>query len=266
MNQNLLGFRRCTKKVLQSFAAMTILFSPTAALADPPGSGWKQVFSDDFNGSSLDTSKWSPCFYWADSSGCTNGGAGDLQWFSPDDVLVGNGMVRLRAQKRSMNGHNYTSGMIASHDKFSFQYGYAEFRAKVPKGNGFWPTFWLLAQDKSWPPEIDVAEFIGSNTNNAHLTLHYRSGGQHKSSTGWASGADYSAGYHTYAVEWAPDKIVWYVDGVESKRYTGEGIPQQSMYLTATLALGKAWSNYGPDGSTPFPGYVDIDYIKVWRR
>lgn len=273
MRQNLMKqnswFRKCAQKFVQSFSAMTILLMPTAALADPPGDGWQLKFSDDFNGSSLDNSKWSPCFYWGSSNGCTNGGAGDLQWFQPDEVSVQDGILRIRAQKRSVVGENnkvfqYTSGMIASHDKFAFQYGYAEFRAKVPKGNGYWPTLWLLSQNKNWPPELDVAEFVGSNTNNVHMTLHYNDGG-HKSSSGWWGGLDFSADYHTYGVEWTSDKIVWYVDGVERRRYTGPGIPQEPLYVTATLALGAAWT-VPPDGSTPFPGYLEIDHIKVWQR
>ena len=266
MKQNL-WFRKGAEKVLQTLSAMAILFSPVAALAAPPGDGWNLKFGDDFNGSSLDDSKWSPCFFWGTSEGCTNGGAGDLQWFQSDEVSVQDGILRLSAHKRQSNGKQYTSGMVASHDKFSFQYGYVEFRAKVPKGNGYWPTLWLLSQNRNWPPELDVAEFVGSNTKNVHMTIHYNQGG-HKNSSGWwgaEEGMDFSKGYHTYGVEWGPDKIVWYVDGVERRRYTGAGIPQEPMYVTATLALGAAWT-VPPDGSTPFPGYLEIDHIKVWQR
>lgn len=258
-------FRKCAKKVLQTVGVMAVLFSPTAVLADPAGSGWQLKFSDDFNGTSLNTKQWSPCFFWGNSEGCTNGSAGDLQWFDPDEVLVQNGIVSLHAQRRRSNGKEYTSGMISSHDKFSFSYGYVEMRAKVPKGNGFWPTFWLLSQKKSWPPELDIAEFVGSNTKNVHMTIHYDEGG-HKSSSGyWGGGEDFSNDYHTYAVQWEPDKIIWYVDGVERRRYTGAGIPQSSMYVVATLALGAAWT-VPPDSSTPLPNTFDIDYIKVWQR
>ena len=130
--------------------------------------------------------------------------------------------------------------MISSHDKFSFKYGYVEMRAKIPKGNGFWSVFWLLSQNKNWPPELDVAEFIGSNTTNVHMSLHYDQGG-HQNSTGWwggKEGMDFAKDYHTYGVEWTADKIVWYVDGVERRRYTGEGIPQEPMYVLANLAVG----------------------------
>ena len=174
------------------------------------------------------------------------------------------GVLSLRVQKRQSNGKDYTSGMISSHDKYSFKYGYVEMRAKIPSGNGFWSDFWLLSQNKNWPPELDIAEFIGSNTNNVHMTLHYDKGG-HQSSSGYWGGTDFSTDFHTYAVEWTADKIVWYVDGVERRRVAGEGIPSEAMYVIAMLAIGAAWG-LPPDASTPFPSYFDIDYIKVWQR
>ncbi len=260
-------------KFMQSLSVMAVLFSPAAVLAAPTGDGWVEVFSDEFNGTTLDTNKWSTCYWWKDwkLNGCSNGGANEMQWFQPDDVIVDNGILHLRAQKRSVVGENnkvyeYTSGMIASHDKFAFQYGYAEMRAKYPKGNGLWATFWLGSQKKVWPPEIDIAEYLGSNTKSMHMTFHYDEGG-HKSSSSWKDGIDFSADYHTYAVQWDPQKIIWYIDGVEYKRFTQTAnIPAQPMYLMATHALGKAWSNIPPDSTTPFPNYFDIDYIKVWRH
>ena len=258
------SFRKYTFKFLLSFSATAVLFTNAIALGAPPGSGWQLKFSDEFDGSKLDNSKWSPCYYWGTASGCTNGGAGDLQWFQSDEVLVRDGILRLRAQKRQSNGKEYTSGLISSHDKFSFKYGYAEMRAKVPRGNGFWSDFWLLSQNKNWPPELDIAEFIGSNTNNVHMTLHYDKGG-HQSSSGYWGGTDFAADFHTYAVEWTAEKIVWYVDGIERRRYTGGGIPNEPMYVVAMLAIGAAWG-LPPDASTPFPSSFDIDYIKVWQR
>jgi len=269
MQSNFL-LRKCAKKVLQCFSVMAVLFSPATVLANPPGSGWVEVFSEDFNGTTLDTNKWNTCYWWKDwkADGCTNGGAKEVQWFQPDDVIVDNGTLRLRAQKRSKSGFEYTSGMISSHDKFFFQYGYAEMRAKFPKGNGFWATFWLGSQKKVWPPEIDIAEFLGSNTKTMHMTLHYATpSSPHEQTSSWWVGPDFSADYHTFGLEWTPEKLVWYIDGVEYKRYTQrENIPDHPMYVMATHALGKAWSNYPPDSTTPFPTTFDIDYIKVWQQ
>lgn len=261
------SLRKCALKVFQAAAGMAVLLSPATVLANPPGTGWTQTFSDDFNGTTINSKKWDTCYWWS-LSGCTNGGSGDVQWYQPDDVIVQNGIARLRAQKRSINGFNYTSGMISSHDKYSFQYGYAEMRAKLPKGRGFWPTFWLLPQSGGWPPEIDIMEYLGVDPNRVHMTLHYSTPtSSHEASfTDWA-GPDFSAGYHTFGLEWSPQRLVWYVDGVERKRYEiPANIPAQPMYLVASLAMGAAWTNTPPDATTPFPSYFDIDYIKVWRR
>lgn len=258
-----------TKRILQSVIGLAVLLSPTCALADPPsGNSWVQTFSDDFNGTKLDTKKWGTCYWWSDN-GCTNGGSGDVNWYQNDEISVDNGTLHLRAQKRKMNGYDYTSGMISSHDRYGFQYGYVEMRAKLPKGKGFWSTFWLIPSARNvWPPEIDIVEYLGATPKTDHMTLHYgKDGNSHKSSSSWWTGPDLSLDYHTYGLLWEPDKLVWYVDGVERKVYTDKAnIPAMPMQILATFALGAAWTNTPPDATTPFPSNFDIDYIKVWRH
>lgn len=266
MKQNL-WLRKCTVGVLQAVMGMAVLLGPTRVLADPPSGNWKLTFSDDFNGTTLDTKKWDTCYWWA-PTGCNNGGSGDMQWYQPDDVIVDNGVLHLRAQRRSMNGYNYTSGMITSHDKYSFQYGYAEMRAKLPKGKGFWPSFWFLPQSSAWPPELDAMEYLGHDPTRVHMSLHYKgsSGNPEATFSNWA-GPDFSADFHTFAVQWDPNYIIWYVDGVERKRYEVSGdIPKEPMYVAASLALAAGWTNTPPDNTTPLPNSMDIDYIKVWQR
>ena len=253
--------------VLQAAISLAIFLNPTSVHADPPTKGWKLKFSDDFNGTSLDRKKWNTCYWWA-SSGCKLNGDMETQWYQPDEAIVQNGKLRLRAQQRSVNGYNYTSGMISSHDKYAFQYGYVEMRAKMPKGKGLWPAFWLIPQQRNvWPPELDVMEYLGHDPKGVYLTVHYKTDtGNGNSGTYW-SGPDFSARYHTFAMQWEPNRIIWYVDGVERKRYqVAENIPAQLMHIVANLAVGPAWTNTPPDSTTPFPSYYDIDYIKVWQR
>lgn len=265
MRQNL-WFRKLAEKVFPGFSCIFLLLNPTLILAQPPGDGWAIKFTDNFEGKNLDPDKWNSCYWWADSNGCTNGGSGDLQWYRPENAIVQNGILRLRAEKRQSNGFDYTSGMISSHDNYSFRYGYVEMRAKLPKGKGLWATFWLLSQNRNWPPELDIAEYLGHQTNQVNITIHYDDNG-HESSPGWWTGPDFSADYHTFGVLWEPDKIIWYVDGLERRRYTEiKNIPTEPMYLVASLALGSAWTDTPPDSSTPFPAYLDIDYIKVWQH
>jgi len=271
-----LWLRQIVRPVLLGFGIIAGLFNLDPVRADPPTGNWQLVFSDEFDGTSLDPLKWSTCYWWSSGSGCTNGGAEEIQWFLPDEVLVQNGVLRLRVQQRNVTAYDagrskkfkYTSGMIASHNKFAFQYGYVEMRGKVPLGKGFWPTFWLASEDRNWPPEINIAEFIGFSMQKVLMVVHYinDSGKPAYSSSYWGN-TDFSQDYHTYAALWEPDKIIWYVDGVERRRYlVKRHIPQVPMYILSTLAVGPAWANSPPDASTLFPSYFDIDYIRVWQR
>lgn len=241
---------------------------------------WNLLFADEFNGTTLDTGKWVTCYWW-DNDGCNIASNNELQWYQPDDVIVNNGTLQLRAQQRSIdaadgNSYDYTSGMvttgrnvsdISAPAKFTFAFGYAEIRAKIPKGQGLWPAFWLLPVDHNSKPEIDVMEILGHETDTIHFNFHYLNseGVYENQNTDWI-GPDFSDGWHTYGVDWQPDKIVWYVDGIEHFRYTEAGhIPNGPMYLLANLAVGGDWPG-APSGSTPFPSYYEIDYMRVWQR
>jgi len=119
------------------------------------------IFADEFDGSALDDSKWNPCYPWGDQ-GCTNSGNAEEEWYLPGEILVENGLLRLRARENAVSGSDgksypYTSGMVSSHDRFSTTYGYFEMRAKMPRGKGLWPAFWLLPDSREWPPEIDIS-------------------------------------------------------------------------------------------------------------
>jgi beta-glucanase (GH16 family) len=179
----------------------------------------------------------------------------------------------MRAQRQDMIGWNgktyhYTSGMAMTGGRkyekppgFTFTYGFAEARVKLPKGKGFWPTFWLLPVSYNSRPEVDILEARGSNTSRANFNLHFAGVDTGSSYTG----PDFSAGYHTFAVDWQPTALVFYVDGIERWRYTGPGIPNEPEYLVLNLAIGGDYDG-PPDASTPFPSYFDVDYARVWRR
>lgn len=267
--KNSFWLRKIVRPALLGFAIVaTIFFSSTVVRTD---SYWQLVFHDEFDGTALDSNKWDTCYWWHLGAGCNNVGAREIQWFLPDEVLVQDGILRLRTQRRAWNVYNadfqYTSGMISSHQRYAFQYGYIEIRAKVPKGTGFWPTMWLAAEDRSWPPEVNIAEYYTSDMRSVLMALHYLKddGKSAYSSLRWGN-TDFSADYHTYALQWEPDFTIWYVDGVERKRYTNvQHIPHEPMYILATLAIGP-WTSKLPDETTPFPSYLDIDYIRVYQH
>jgi len=223
---------------------------------------WQLVFSDEFDGPALDSSKWTPEFWW----GATHGHA-ELQYYTAENLEFSNGLLRLKAIRQDVNGYHFTSGMISSHGKFNQQYGYFETRARVPKGKGLWPAIWLLPDLRrgvTWPPEIDVMEILGYETNVVHLTYHYlNSSGKHQQDSARCTAADFSQGFHKYAVEWTPTAIVWFVDDIAYAR-TQTTPPAVPMYLIINLAVGD-WAGT-PENDTPFPSYFDIDYVHVFNR
>lgn len=222
--------------------------------------GWTLTFHDEFDGTKLDTAKWTDQ-YWHGRTHSNN----EQQYYAPDGYEVKNGVLRFKAEKRTMGGMPYTSGMIASHDKFTQRYGWFEIRAKFPKGKGMWPAFWLLPATREWPPEIDVLEILGHETDKVYFSTHWRNAEKkHAYKTQHFSGPDFSKEFHTFAVEWTPKECIWYVDGIERAR-SDAGIPHEPMYLIANLAVGGDWPG-NPDATTTFPGIMEIDHIRVYRR
>jgi beta-glucanase (GH16 family) len=217
------------------------------------------VFSDEFDGPHLDTRKWDTQ-YWTGRTAPP-----ELEYYAPDAFEFGAGTLRLKAERRHMGQMSYTSGMISSYRKFDLTYGYVELRGKIPEGRGLWPAFWLLTYGEQPPFEIDVMEILGHEPQRIYTTMHYRdaSGANHDDGNDYV-GADFSADFHLFAVEWTPDVIIWYIDGVERYRVT-EHVPQQPMYIIANLAIGGDWPG-NPDATTRFPAYFEIDYIRAYQH
>jgi len=230
--------------------------------AGPPGT--TLAFNDEFNTTSLDTNKWAPHYC---KPATINS---ELQAYLPDNFEFSGTTLRIRSDNRVFSGKNYTSGAITSFGRFSQTYGYYEMRAKVPEGRGFWPAFWLLPQSQAWPPEIDIMEILTQDPRVIHQTLHFNNPALStpanplgKTANGKAfTGPDFSQDYHTFAVSWRPEALIFYVDGVERHRITSF-VPNTPMYILANTAVGGNWP-VSPDLSTLFPAYFDIDYIRAY--
>jgi beta-glucanase (GH16 family) len=267
--------------------AVAIGLVAPSAIAAPPAlisqtQVWQQTFGDDFGGIVLDPAKWSTCYWWVAGSGCTNTSNAEQQWYTPANVVVSDGTVKLRAQKQTTlapdgKTYDYTSGMISSGrtsnllstpPKFEFKYGYMEMRAKLPKGTGLWPAFWTLPSSHGWPPEIDVMEGRGDRPNDVNVGVYNKDAtGKTVHGSVWVTGlADYTAGFHTFAVDWQPDHLDYYIDDVLRIRVTDPTrIPTEPMYVLANLAVGGNWPG-SPDATTPFPSDLEIDWIHVFER
>lgn len=182
---------------------------------------------------------------------------------------------------------SYTSGRISTQNLKTFTYGRFEVKAKVPKGQGYLPAFWLMANDENvygqWPRcgEIDCMEVMGQDTKKLYGTIHY--GNPHAESQGTYTIKDgeksFSDGFHTFTCDWEPGKITWYVDGIkyheESNWHStteGQGTLtypapfDQPFYIILNLAVGGSWVG-NPNEETSF---VDnpfvVDYVRVYQK
>jgi beta-glucanase (GH16 family) len=248
-----------------------------------PGGTWTMSFSDEFNGASLDTGKWSYGFGWGSPysdafTECT----------SPEQVKVAGGLLTItpknsppdpRICNRIDGFGKYTSGVIQTKNKFSQQYGYFEVRMKGAQGSGFASAFWGKRVDETWPPEIDVVEILGKNRRYYH-TVHHKSP-YAGSNDNWSHGNNFgefdpTTGFHTYGVEWSPTFIKWYVDGNLVKTYQDyANIPSvmnmvngQAYYWLINLHIGSTtWKDMGmPDNSTNWSSTMQVDWVRIWKR
>jgi beta-glucanase (GH16 family) len=177
---------------------------------------------------------------------------------------IDEGELEITAQPTPMNAgtsiesYPYVSGLISTQPSFSQTYGYFEMRAELPEGKGLWPAFWMLPKDDSWPPELDVVESIG-DPSRVYMTAHSR----HGRSLGVEARITPHI-FHTFAVSWDRQDLIWYIDGGEAGRVPTPEDMHKPMYLLANLAVGGNWPG-APDASTRLPAKLMIDYIRAYR-
>lgn len=110
--------------------------------------------------------------------------------------------------------YDYSSGFLSTANSFSQTYGYFEMRAQLAPGAGMWSAFWLLPQDGTWPPEIDVVELLGRDPTTSYHSVHSSLGPNgHSMASGSLTGLDATGSYHTYGLNWQSDYLTYYVDG-----------------------------------------------------
>lgn len=259
---------------------MSVFGFSTTLQAQPSPVGmsgsWNLVFSDEFENAELDKSKWTTCYWW-DDGGCTNLSSKEKQWYLPENVVVGAGQLRLNALEKAVTGFrgrkfHYTSGIVTTGryyrersgaDRFGFKYGFVEVRAKAAIGQGLWTGIWMLPSNHSSTPEIDIMEVLGHAPRVREIHYHY---GNDKSVGSEAPIPGALGSWQTYAVDWSPDAIVWYLNGVEQWRYTDKArISKVPMYLLINLAVGGTWPG-DPDDTTVFPAKLLVDYVRIWQK
>lgn len=232
-----------------------------AAQADPAGTGWTLVFSDDFDGTAVDTAKWNF--------------RTDVKAFSaqrPENVTVSGGVMNINLKQESYGGKNFTGGGLIS--KQAFRYGYYETRAKMNDGVGWHTSFWAMAGDgtTTFGPErkteIDGFEIDSTSSpsllRNIHSGVHAWNGStdMHNVGTTYNSGLDLRQ-WHTYAFDWSETSVKFYVDG--ALRYTAPYTPKDWTHDYINIWLTSIAYGTTPDPSF-LPSAVQFDYIEYWQR
>ncbi|GAA3439810.1 glycoside hydrolase family 16 protein [Kutzneria kofuensis] len=263
-------------------AAATIVPLGLSASAAPAAPTATTTFSDDFDGpagSPADGGKWQ----YETGDNVNNH---ELQWYTSgaaNGALDGQGHLVITAKREG--GHNcwygpceYTSARLNTAQRFTQAYGHFEARMQIPRGQGMWPAFWMLGDNigdpnVGWPAsgEIDIMENVGFEPNTVHGTIHgpgYSGSGGVGAGYSLPGGQAFADGFHTFAIDWSPNRITWSVDGNAYETRTPADINgnrwvfDHPFFIIMNLAVGGYWPG-NPDGSTPFPGRLVVDYVHV---
>jgi len=268
--------------VLVSVLAVASFNHPIARAAQT--GNWTLVWSDEFNGpngSGVDPAKW--------TSEVGGGGWGnnELQYYTNrlQNAYVSDGSLIIKAIKEKYTGsdgvrRNYTSARLKTQTKFEQAYGRFEARIKIPYGQGIWPAFWMLGNNigsAGWPAcgEIDIMENIGREPSIVHGTIHgpgYSGGGGIGGQYTLQNNQRFADDFHTFAIEWEPDVIRWYVDGNLYQTRAPNDLPSGAawvydhpFFMLLNVAVGGDWPGR-PDRTTVFPQLMQIDYVRVYQR
>lgn len=291
------------------FMALAALAGPSAALANE---GWTLVWSDEFDGDKIDKAKW------GFDVDCWGGGNDEHQCYtkSPRNAAVENGRLVITARHERVTGpalpmhlrrtsatpeaeatRDFSSARLTTRGKAAWRYGRIEVRASLPQGQGTWPAIWMLPEKDrygAWAAsgEIDILEAVnlgvpcakcpGGRENTILGTLHF--GGKWPNNQHKGEEVPFpevlDGGFHTYAIEWYPDRIVWQVDGRtfaertasewSTTGSTAPGAPfDQPFHLILNLAIGGKLAEGRGVGGVRLDGYpkkLEVDWVRVWQK
>ena len=254
-------------------------------------SAWKLVWSDEFDGESLDDTKWSARIWQPRKVNDEDQAYTDRA----KNVRLEDGYLVIEAHKEDYEGGNYTSGRVHSQGKGDFLYGRFEVRARLPSGQGTWPAIWMLPDDPftyattcsddedwqgsgecdAWPNsgEIDIMEHVGYQMNHVHGTVHtqayYWVKWEQRKGRILLDAVDEN--FHVYAIEWSPERIDMFVDDTLYFTYMNENKGweewpfDQPFFLIMNIAVGGVWGRAGgPIDDSIFPRRMLVDYARVY--
>jgi len=252
--------------------------------------GYGLVFNDEFNGTALNRKKWFTRYiYSSETQDHLN--KENQRYTDNGNHRVAAGVLALTAKQLRLSqpsGANYESGMVRS--DFTVRYGFFEARVKMPSGLGVWPAFWLNsdvseAGHLSWPPEIDIFEFVNNGKEDKVNQIHT---GQtdtpskpnrllyaHRDfDTRWGeyfAPFKFDQGFHTIGAEWTPEDVTVFVDGLKIMSTTfhweyKEGGLAGPAHVLLNLAIGDEWAGRHGIDNAAFPQALLVDWVRVYQR
>ena len=232
------------------------------------------VFSDDFEGSSLDLSKWNIYKGYAANQ--------EQQYYTDNssNLRVENGNLIITAKKeQAVTDRNYTSAKIESKGKGFINRGKAEGRISLPSGAGTWPAFWMMPESNvygGWPRsgEIDIMEHIGSDPTMISHAVHTCNKNGNLGNN-WFYKKDIDGvenNFHTYSIIWENTKIMFYIDDVKSTTLFRNMVQDykdwpfdQNFYVILNLALGGTMGGTIDDNIFNNPVEMKVDYVRLYQ-
>ena len=236
----------------------------TKVQAQHTSKAWYLVWSDEFNGHSVDTSVWHF------ETGDNGWGNHEQEYYQSANASVQHGNLVITAKKETSGPHPYTSARMKTQGTKAFEYGKIEARIKLPVGLGFWPAFWMLGANISsapWPAcgEIDIMEHINTDSL-IYGTMHWLNT-THVSNGGHV--ATSPSGWHTYSVEWDADSIKWIVDNIKyhAAAITSNSTEEfhQPFFILLNLAVGGDWPKQTINDSL-LPAKMYVDWVRVYQK
>lgn len=234
---------------------------------------WQLVWEDNFNGPTLDTTKW------------TRIPPNHADWgkhMTSDDRCydLKDGKLYLRGINNpdtTKDQRPFLTGGIWSKGKFAFQYGKVEIRAKLECAQGAWPAIWMLAETNKYGTyprngEIDIMEHLNYDsiiyqTTHSYYTLDLK---QTEKPPHGGKATLRNGEFNTFGISWYPDKIVFLLNGKETFTYPRvEGVDpsqwpyDQPFYLLIDQQLGGNW--VGKVNPKDLPVQMIVDWVKVYQ-
>ena len=239
---------------------------------------WQLVWSDEFEQSNIDLSKWS----YDVGTGQWGWGNNEAQYYTnnSNNSYIENGKLIIKALNESYAGSNYTSSRLVTKNKGDWTYGKIVVRAKMPSGRGTWPAIWMLPTNNfygGWPysGEIDIMEAVGFD----HGVIH---GTAHCETYNWFNGQpppggqitfdDFNSQFHDYIIEWDENSIKWFVDDIQYHSYSNinQGSAtwpfDQDFHLILNIAIGGTWGGQQGIDNSIFPVQMEVEYVRVYQH